>query len=301
MTEELISVVIPTYNREATIERAVRSALDQTGDFRLEVLVVDDGSTDGTRQRVEAVGDERVRFIAADHRGACAARNRGIREAKGTYVAFLDSDDTWRPGKLAAQTRLLAEREADAVACAFMHHEGEKEFVIPAATVGEGWVSYRSLLGENIISTQTLLGRTEVFRKNLFDEEFPRMQDWDFVIRLAKDFRVWFEPRVLADVYVQPDSISKKPALGARALRMLLWKYREDYFASEELFQHTLDEICRYATLADAGAVGEMKERLRELENVERERDWYRDRYNLIRHPAQSIGKYLKGKRKKQE
>ena len=158
MTEELISVVIPTYNREATIERAVRSALDQTGDFRLEVLVVDDGSTDGTRQRVEAVGDERVRFIAADHRGACAARNRGIREAKGPYVAFLDSDDTWRPGKLAAQTRLLAEREADAVACAFMHHEGEKEFVIPAATVGEGWVSYRSLLGENIISTQTLLG-----------------------------------------------------------------------------------------------------------------------------------------------
>ena len=114
----LVSVVIPTWNRGALLERAVRSALGQEETERAEVLIMDDGSTDGTEERIRGLGDERIRYFRLEHGGACAARNRGAEEARGEYIAFLDSDDTWRPEKTRIQRELLERTGADAVACA---------------------------------------------------------------------------------------------------------------------------------------------------------------------------------------
>jgi glycosyltransferase involved in cell wall biosynthesis len=98
-----VSVIIPTWNRAATIAAAITSALNQTH-RPLEVLICDDGSTDNTREIVESFNDERVRWLSGHHAGRPAVpRNRGIREARGQWLAFLDSDDQWEPKKLSEQ------------------------------------------------------------------------------------------------------------------------------------------------------------------------------------------------------
>jgi glycosyltransferase involved in cell wall biosynthesis len=101
----LVSVIIPTYNRVSTVRRAIESALRQSYE-RLEVLVVDDGSSDDTRAVVTAFGG-RVRYLGQPNAGVSAARNRGMRAAGGEFIAFLDSDDSWQPWKIGAQVAAL--------------------------------------------------------------------------------------------------------------------------------------------------------------------------------------------------
>src|SRR3990170_4524560 len=103
MKQPLVSVVVPAFNRAQTVPAAVRSVLRQQYD-PLEVIVVDDGSADGTAEAARAGGDPRVRVIAnARAKGAQGARNSGILAARGEWIAFNDSDDEWLPGKLAMQ------------------------------------------------------------------------------------------------------------------------------------------------------------------------------------------------------
>ncbi|MGL6044061.1 MAG: glycosyltransferase family 2 protein, partial [Sandaracinobacteroides sp.] len=102
-----VSVVIPAYNREATVGTAIRSVLWQTLS-PVEVIVVDDGSTDGTAAAVQAIDDPRVRLVSQANGGISAARNRGIEAATQPWVAFQDSDDEWLPLKLEKQMASLA-------------------------------------------------------------------------------------------------------------------------------------------------------------------------------------------------
>src|SRR5438045_2859412 len=109
-----ISVIIPTYNRASLVPRAVASALANVGPGD-EVIVVDDGSADGTREALAPYLD-RIRLLEGRHAGAGAARNFGIAAARGDIVAFLDSDDEWRPHKLTMQ-RALFEARPDVLFC----------------------------------------------------------------------------------------------------------------------------------------------------------------------------------------
>jgi glycosyltransferase involved in cell wall biosynthesis len=105
----LTTVVIPTYNRRAMVREAVDSVLAQLGaDF--EVIVVDDGSTDGTSTVLAAELGDCIRLLTTDNRGVSAARNLGVAGGSGELIAFLDSDDRWLPGKLAAQVALMRDR-----------------------------------------------------------------------------------------------------------------------------------------------------------------------------------------------
>lgn len=108
MVKDLVSVVIPTYNRAYSIVRAVESALAQDHPS-LEVIVVDDGSKDDTAERMAARfgGDARVTYLRQPNGGVCVARNAGLARARGEFVAMLDSDDAWLPGKLSAQLAIL--------------------------------------------------------------------------------------------------------------------------------------------------------------------------------------------------
>jgi glycosyltransferase involved in cell wall biosynthesis len=129
----LFSVVIPLYNKEQTIERAVRSVLNQTvQDF--EIIIVNDGSTDGGPQVVKGIGDARIRLIHQENQGVSAARNRGITEARSDLIAFLDADDEWKPAFLDKVVRLVYDfPEAAVFATRYFYCEGR-------GLVRESWV-----------------------------------------------------------------------------------------------------------------------------------------------------------------
>lgn len=253
----MISVVIPTYNRKELLIRAVTSVLDQTWKD-LEVVVVDDASTDGTEAFLRAhVTDPRVRYLRQERQqGACAARNRGVEQARGEWIAFQDSDDTWRPEKLAVQMAQLEECGGDIVFCAFARHEFGKEtpYTFPHANVPQGPVGYEDLLFENLISTQTMLGKRACFQAEPFDVRFPRLQDWELVLRLARRYSIHYYARVLVDVYEQADSISRKPEKAVQALRMLYQMHREGVNGSERTTDQMLFAIrsaCRQCGMED--------------------------------------------------
>ncbi|WP_306054421.1 glycosyltransferase family 2 protein [Natronococcus wangiae] len=199
----LVSVIIPTYNREETVSRAINSALSQTVDS-VEVLVVDDGSTDDTQDVLESYDDERVRPIYHEtNRGANVARNTGIERARGKYVAFLDSDDEWRPEKLEAQLDLLEKRSEEWVAayCDFAFElatpidrlRGLAASVLSRADERPQMEGGEELIGEILADNvhtgagSTLLVRTDVAREvGGFDETLDRFQDPEFVLRILE-------------------------------------------------------------------------------------------------------------------
>lgn len=117
-----ISVVIPTYNRASQVPTAVRSVLAQTG-IPCEVIVIDDGSTDGTDEALAPVMD-RIRYIRTENRGVSGARNRGILEARGDRIAFLDSDDIWHPEKLQRQLECMKRTGAKVCFCVSTDESG---------------------------------------------------------------------------------------------------------------------------------------------------------------------------------
>ena len=119
-SERLVSVVIPTHNRAVQVARAIASVQCQTYP-NLEIVVVDDCSTDNTRTVVEGYGDQRIRYVRHDQRrGASAARNTGIRLATGEFIAFLDDDDEWKPEKTMRQLALFD--RYDVVLCTCTGH-----------------------------------------------------------------------------------------------------------------------------------------------------------------------------------
>ena len=278
-----VSVVIPTYNRCRLLMRAVRSALAQTiGD--VEVIVVDDGSTDGTVEMLHQQQDPCLRYAERAHQGACAARNAGMLLAKGRYIAFLDSDDVWHENKLERQVAQLERSGADVVFCAFLRHDeaaGHTERC-PAEDEKEQRIEAARLLSGNIVSTQTLLGRADCMKQVRFDERLPRMQDWDFAIRLAQGYHLRYFPEVLVDTYLQPDSISAKPELGLEAMRLLCSKYRHELETSMPGTLTMLGAIRRFAEQCGEDCVRDYWQALSPR------RDW-RDNCRLLKGSASAM------------
>ncbi|MDF1824405.1 MAG: glycosyltransferase [Verrucomicrobiales bacterium] len=125
MVVPLVSIIIPCYNAESYVAQAIQSALSQTH-AACEVIVIDDGSTDGSLELIESFGC-RIRWDSGPNRGGCAARNRGLAMANGDWIQFLDADDWLGVGKIEAQIRALAENDLGTVAnCAWRYFEGNR-------------------------------------------------------------------------------------------------------------------------------------------------------------------------------
>lgn len=203
-----ISVIIPTYNREGLVGRAIKSVLSQTYKD-VEVIVVDDASTDDTETEVKKIESDRLRYIKLNKNGgACRARNFGINEAKGDYIAFLDSDDIWNPDKLEKQMKYLLSKNAEVVACNGWYIKANSRRLITNPK-NEELVNLRELLNANYITTGALLAKKKLLLSvGCFDEGLPRYQDWDLVIRIVRMTDLYFMNEPLYTLYFQENSIT---------------------------------------------------------------------------------------------
>jgi glycosyltransferase involved in cell wall biosynthesis len=226
----LVSVIIPTHNRESLILRSISSVLSQTfEDF--ELIVIDDGSTDGTETKVNTIRDKRLRFIRYENnKGATHARNIGIENASGKYIAFQDSDDQWLPEKLMKQVDLL-ETSPQEVGVCFTGYEwmiDGKKIYMPVkesdTTKAEGILSELFFL---FVGTPTALTKKEcLLRVGNFDERLPRLQEWELWIRMSQicSFRYINEPLVAS--YHQQGGITASYDLLAKSFDVIYEKHR---------------------------------------------------------------------------
>ncbi|MBE9076974.1 glycosyltransferase [Romeria aff. gracilis LEGE 07310] len=194
----LISVIIPAYNSERTIAETVESVIQQTlTDF--EIIVIDDGSTDRTLERLDAIEDCRLTVVSQKNSGVSASRNLGIAKASGQYIAFLDADDLWLPDKLAAQVQALAADPAVAVAYSWVDYIDESGQFLRSgmhSTIA-GDVYERIVLGSFLESgSNPLIRKTAIDHTGGFDETLRTAEDWEMWVRLAAQYRFAVVPQV---------------------------------------------------------------------------------------------------------
>jgi pentatricopeptide repeat protein len=200
----MISVIIPTYNRAEFLKEAIQSVLEQDyfrgndTERHFEIIVVDDGSTDSTKSAVRSFACD-IRYVYQENRGVSAARNVGLQYAKGDFIAYLDSDDFWKSDKIGVQMSLM-----NTVPRVMMCYTEETwirngAFVNPKKRHKKysGRI-FDKVLPLCLISLSSALFRREVFEEvGLFDEDLPVCEDYDFGIRLAHRYPVYFLTRPL--------------------------------------------------------------------------------------------------------
>lgn len=245
----LVSVIIPTYNRAAWVAEAVASVLAQTWqDF--ELLVVDDGSTDAT---LEALAPWRERLIylrTRENRGVAAARNLGAKAAQGRWLAFLDSDDLWRPRKLERQVAYL-EAHPELRICQtdelWVRHG--RRVNPPVSHRKQGGRIFLPSLGRCLVSpSAVMLCRRLFWEAGGFDESLPACEDYDLWLRLAwrHDIGLVPEPLVVKRGG-HPDQLSRQWGLDRYRIRALLKLLQEPELpeAYRQAVRRTLADKCR--------------------------------------------------------
>lgn len=212
----LVSVIIPTYNRIGTLPRSISSVLNQT--YRnLELIVMDDGSVDGTEEYIKSIKDDRIKYKRSEiNLGPSTARNRGTELAQGEYLAFQDSDDEWMPDKLEKQM-------------AFMSEDGDVSLVYSEYGVylGEKFISYvpsrgipyeeksgdifTRLLLHPLIGTPTMVVKAEeFFREGGFNESLKAYEDYEFTLRFSREHKIGFIGEALLKVNSSLDSVNRR-------------------------------------------------------------------------------------------
>lgn len=180
------SVVIPLYNRAAIVGDTIRSV--QAQDWQdFEIVVIDDGSKDNPAPIIEGFGDPRVRYIRQDNAGGGAARNRGINEARGRYIAFLDSDDLFLPGKLSTMAKALSGDDGRTVLYSRMKVDRgvDRYWIRPDRGIRDGEdVGEYLFCANQFMQTSTMIVPTALARQVLFDPALKKGQDLDFCVRL---------------------------------------------------------------------------------------------------------------------
>jgi glycosyltransferase involved in cell wall biosynthesis len=246
-----VSVIVPTYNRGPRVVQAVASALVQTWSD-LEIVVVDDGSTDDTAARVAAMGDPRLRYVRRDNGGVSAARNTGLRLSRGGLVAFLDSDDLWKPDKLDRELDFLARhREAGCVFSDLEKHDGGafvasfmratpvfsrmREACPPGGeVVFDQRAMYLCLLQEVPILPSAFTIRRDVLdAAGHFDETWTSWEDWELFLRIARIARFGYIDQPLAVLRISADSLHRTDAVRGRATMARLLARQLDAVADD--------------------------------------------------------------------
>lgn len=207
-----ISIVIPAYNAETTIMETIKSVQQQTFS-NWELIIINDGSTDRTVQLVNEINDSRLKVFSYQNGGLSVARNRGISNAKGEFIAFLDADDLWTPDKLELQLKALEKNPEAGVAYSwtyFMEEKG-KYCHIDKTLFFEGNV-LANLLTDNFIASGSnpLISREAIESVGEFDTSLRAVEDWDYWLRLAAKWQFAVVPKPQIFYRLSSSSMSSK-------------------------------------------------------------------------------------------
>jgi len=240
-----VSVIIPTYNRAKLLPRTINSVLNQTfQDF--ELIIVDDGSTDNTKEVIKGFQnkDERIKYVYQNNQGESGARNTGLRESQGEYVAFLDSDDEWLPEKLEKELELFKRsdrKHLGFVSCNALIKKGDgiREYKTPRYKN-----NFKELLKRNFIcSPSSVLIKNKVFNSvGVFDKKLKIGPDWDMWIRIAREYDFDFVPEPLFKYYIHGNNITKTLSLSKkeRNLKYIFQKYKKYYEQNPKIYSAKL-------------------------------------------------------------
>ena len=246
-----VSVVVPTFNRKETLPRALESIQRQTYDD-LETIVVDDGSTDGTRALISEQFQSITYIKHKENSGGSAARNTGIQAATGRYIAFLDSDDEWKPEKIERQVEYLQRRDEEwgAVYTGFEKvRNGKTEFVRSPSAAGD--IYKRQLSRDFVGPTSTVLVRKRCFDAvGGFREDLPARQDYEMWLRISKEFEFGHVDDLLTILHTDSlHRISEATERRIEAHEMLIAEIKQEISALPKVKQNEIIAL-QYYTLA---------------------------------------------------
>jgi glycosyltransferase involved in cell wall biosynthesis len=245
-----VSTIIPTYNRKEFVSAAIESVLAQTyTDY--ELIVVDDGSDDGTADALKQYG-ERIRYVCQQHQGVSAGRNHGLELAQGEFIAFLDSDDLWLPKKLALQVAFM-DQNPEARICytdEIWIRRGKRVNPQKKHAKYSGWI-YAQCLPLCIISPSSALMRRGLFTEmGVFDTDFPVCEDYDLWLRVAARFPVFFIPEpLIVKQGGHPDQLSRQPWGNDRYRVQALVKQLDQEVLTAEQRRLAIQELHRKAEI----------------------------------------------------
>jgi glycosyltransferase involved in cell wall biosynthesis len=182
----LVSVIIPTYNRKESVKEAVQSVLDQ--DYpKIEVVVIDDGSTDGTAEELAKVFGSRIHYVFQENAGVSRARNRGVLEARGDLVCFLDSDDILVPGSISARISCFSNNKNCRVSYGLSVKEtkyAKKKEALLKKSFPYGYIM-KSYLKEPFCNTNTyMISKEDMLNYGMYREDLTNLEDFELFVRL---------------------------------------------------------------------------------------------------------------------
>lgn len=228
-----VSVIIPTHNRAELLRSAIISVLNQTFQ-NFEIIVVDDASRDNTQEVVSSYNDRRLKYIRNEiSKGDGVARNAGINNSSGDYIAFLDDDDEWLPEKLEIQIDLLENSSAKVggVYTGVLNIDRTTRRILGIRIPEKKGDLSKDILVGNFIITSSLILRKECFEKvGLFDESVPFCSDYVMWIRISRQFLFEYIKKPLVKYYIHNNSLSGNHRLVISGIETMLNKYG-DFFA----------------------------------------------------------------------
>lgn len=205
-----ISVIIPVYNGQRTIRETIESVLNQTfADF--ELIVIDDGSQDGTLAIVNSINDSRIKIFSYPNAGVSVSRNRGIDKTQGEFISFLDADDLWTKDKLEAQLKALQENPQAALAYSWTNWIDEfGQFLRPGGHITVNGKAYDKLLVRDFIESGSnpLIRQEALDKVGGFDSSITHGEDWEMWLRIATCYEFVAVPSAQILYRVYPESVS---------------------------------------------------------------------------------------------
>ena len=245
-----ISIIIPTYNRDYIILNSIKSSLNQTYN-NIEIIIIDDYSTDNTEKLIKKINDNRIKYLKLDKNyGASFARNIGINKANGKFIAFQDSDDIFHKDKLKKQLKNLKKFNSDMDFCKISVNINNSKYIIPKKKtekkILKGDIFDELITNGNFISTQSILIKKSYIKNYLFDTRMPRLQDYDVILRMMPNIKISYTNEVLVDLYIQNDSITNSPIKFKFALNLLLKKKYNFTLNQNKKFLYFLKGVNRF-------------------------------------------------------